>query len=104
MTNWVASHRPGTVLRPIGLDAEWAKQEYLVEPNDVLEHATGVPVGAGGRSFPPLTHLLNNGSESVAGPPVAVDRPVFWVHVDLLLVASYSGQSSCASGTPTDRA
>src|ERR1039457_2082720 len=92
------------VPRPIGLDPEWAKKEYLVEPNDVFEHTTGVPLGAGGTSFPPLTPLLNDGSESVAGPSVAVDRAVLWVHVRLLLVASYSGQSSCASGTPTDRA
>ena len=48
-----------------------------MEPNDVFEHATGVPFGTGRGSFPPPTHLLNDGSESVAGPSVAVDRAVF---------------------------
>src|ERR1035437_7548914 len=68
------------VPRPISLNPEWAKQEYLVEPNDVFEHTAGVPLGTGGRPPPPPPHFLNDGPKSVAGPPVAVDRAAFWVH------------------------
>ena len=75
-----------------------------MEPDHVFEDTAGVPIWTRRRTVPFVPHLVDDGAESVAGLPVSIYRAVVSITFRHLVIASYSVQSICASGTPTDLA
>jgi hypothetical protein len=57
--------RPRILTRAVRLQAQWPQQEHVMKPDDMLEHASGIPFIARRATLP----LAFRGANSLAEPP-----------------------------------